>query len=190
MPELKAEQGSTEWHSHRVGRITASVAAGALGLHPHMSRQEAWRSVLGIQKDKSNNATRWGQEFEPTARAAYEVESGNFVTETGFWVHPVHNFLGASPDGLIGSDECLELKCMGKLPEAVPIYHRIQCLVQMLCTERNFCTYFVWTHNGTFCRRVHLAGEAWLIRKLTAFYEEFVLTSIEPPRKTRRKKAS
>lgn len=198
MPLLKADQGSDAWKSHRVGRITASVAAGALGLHPHMSRQEAWRSVLGIQKDKGNDATRWGIQFEPAARAAYEVETGNFVTETGLWVHPKYDWMAASPDGLIGTDGGVEIKCSGKIPPMVPIYHRIQCLVQMLCTERSWIDYYVFVvrgtdHNGnpvaeTFRKRVYLAGEAWLIRKLEEFYQTYVVPSVEPPRKARKKK--
>lgn len=190
MPLIVSSQLTDEWFAARIGKISASIAAGCLALHPHMSRAEAWRTALGTNKKVDNRHVRWGSEFEPVARAAYEIQSGNLVMETGLWQHPVHDWLIASPDGLIGNDEILEVKCVGTLPTAVPIYHRIQMLVQMLCTGRHFGTYFVWTHSGTFLRRVHLAGEAWLLRKLKAFYEEFVLTSLEPPRKARKKKTA
>lgn len=187
MPVLVEKQLSDDWFSARGGRITASIAAGALGMNPHMSRQEAWRRALGIEKDSGNRHTRWGSEFEPMARSAYEVETGNMVIETGFWVHPTFDWLGASPDGLIGTDGLLEIKCPTACPESVPLPHRVQMLVQLIVTGRKWCDYFVWTHDKTFLKRVHLAGEAGLLRRLEAFYSEFVLTKTEPPRKRRKR---
>jgi len=209
MPLLCADQRSAGWYSVRKGRITASVAAGCLGVHPHMSRQEAWRRCLGIEKDSSNDRTRWGEQYEQTAKEAYEVETGRFIEPTGFWVSRVYDWLGASPDGFVGNDGLYEGKAPGKLPESVPIYHRIQMIVQMIVCERAWCDYFVWTPErdepdtgwiddsptgtfmartgekkpNTFLRRVHLAGAAGIIRKLEAFYRTYVLTETEPPRK-------
>jgi len=158
-----------------------------------MSRQEAWRRSLGIEKDSSNERTRWGEQYEQTAKEAYEVETGRFIEPTGFWVSRVYDWLGASPDGFVGTDGLYEGKAPGKLPEAVPVYHRIQMIVQMIVCERAWCDYFVWVPEregecgepigGTFLRRVHLAGAAGIIRKLEAFYRTYVLTETEPPRK-------
>lgn len=183
MPLLCAEQRSEGWFSVRKGRITASVAAGCLGVHPHMSRQEAWRRCLGIEKDSGNRATRWGEQFEPMAKLAYETETGNWLEPTGFWVSRVYDWLGASPDAFVDADGLFECKCPGKLPGAVPVYHRIQMIVQMIVTERAWCDYFCWTPDGIFLRRVHLAGAAGLVRKLEDFYRTYVLTGLEPPRK-------
>jgi hypothetical protein len=158
-------------------------------MNPHMSRQEAYRRALGIQSDGGNRHTRWGSEFEPIARSAYEVATGNMVMTTGFWVHPKFDWLGASPDGLIGGDGLVEIKCPTACPESVPLAHRIQMLVQLIVTGREWCDYFVWTHEKTFLRRVHLAGEAGLLRRLEAFYHDHVLAKVEPPRKKRSKKS-
>ena len=49
--------------------------------------------------------------MEDIARDYYEYHTGNEVTETGLIVHPTHQFLAASPDGLIGLDGCIEIKC-------------------------------------------------------------------------------
>ncbi len=191
MPLLVADQRSEGWFKARQYRITASVAAGCLGLHPHMSRQEAWRRCLGIQKESENRFSRWGVQFEQHAKTEYEVETGLLTEATGFWVHPVYDFLGGSPDALVGSDGLLETKCPSKLPEAVPVYHRIQCIVQCIVTERQWVDYFAWTPEGFFLRRVHLAGAAGLIRKLEHFYKTYVLTNTEPPRrKPRRRKGA
>lgn len=54
---------------------------------------------------------REGQEQEPHARAAYDVETGNIVQEVGAIVTDDDLFL-YSPDGLIGSDGLLEIKTL------------------------------------------------------------------------------
>lgn len=56
-------------------------------------------------------ALQWGTDIEPVALEAYQLHTGNFVTEAGFIVHPKYGFVGASPDGLIDDDGGLELKC-------------------------------------------------------------------------------
>lgn len=188
MPQLEATQRSDEWLAARKGKITASIAAACLGLCPWTSRQEAWRTIMGTSKTKNNKHMKWGTEFEPTARQDYEADSGNFVEETGFWIHPTISWLGASPDGLVGADGLAEIKCPGKLPLIVPIHHRIQMIVQLVVTERKWCDYYVWTHDeGKFTRRVFVAGWAGLFRRLEEFYTTYVLTNTEPPRKKRKK---
>lgn len=183
MPLLVTDQRSEGWFAARKHRITASVAAGCLGLHPNMSRQEAWRRCLGTQKESSNRFTDWGLRSEEVTKREYEVETGNIIEPTGFWVHPVYDWLGATPDGLISTDGCFEGKALASLPEVVPVYHRIQMIVQMIVTERAWCDYFAWTPNGTFLQRRHLQGQAGLLRRLEAFYRTYVLTETEPPRK-------
>jgi putative phage-type endonuclease len=187
MPLANHEQRTEEWLQARKGKITASVAAACLGLCPYTSRQEAWRKIMGKSKGDDNRHTRWGTEFEATAREAYEVETGNLVEETGFWAHPTIPWLGASPDGLVGRDGLAEIKCPSKLPLLVPIHHRIQMIVQLAVTERTWCDYFVWTHEGTFIRRVFLAGWSGILKRLESFYQDFVANNIEPPRKKRKK---
>lgn len=56
-------------------------------------------------------STDWGKELEPYALEAYEVETGNIVDASGFVLHPLIPFCGASPDGLIGTDGGIEIKC-------------------------------------------------------------------------------
>lgn len=185
MPLVHEDQRSAAWHAARSGKITASLAAACLGLDPHKSRAAAWRAIKG-EKQGENRHMRWGTEFEPVARREYETLSGNLVDETGFWVHPEYDWLGASPDGLIDADGLLEIKCPGKLPTAIPLHHRIQMLIQLACTGRKWCDYFVFTHDGYFTRRVFPVGIPGLIRRLDAFRREFVLADVEPPRKRRK----
>lgn len=181
------EQRSPEWFEARKGKITASIAAACLGLCPYTSRQEAWRRITGKARGGSNKHMQWGVEFENDAKASYECETGYLVEETGFWVHPTIPWLGASPDGLVGRVGMVEVKCLGKIPVAVPVHYRIQMLVQMACTGRKWVDFFAWHHEGTFLQRVFPAGTEGLIRKLEVFYKEFVLAGKEPPRKKRKR---
>lgn len=185
MPLLVTSQGGTpEWHEARLRRITSSNAAACLGLNPNVSRQKAWRVIMGREIVKDNDFMKWGRDREAHAREEYEIETGRLVAETGFWVSGVYDWLGASPDGFVGGDGLLEVKCPGELPDSVPVQYRIQMLVQMIVTGRKWCDFWAWTPNGkTFLRRVHLAGEAGIIRKLEAFYQNHILTDTEPPRK-------
>jgi putative phage-type endonuclease len=177
------KQGSPEWLAERKGMITASIAAGALGLSPHMSRQKAFRLVLGLENEDVNAYMKWGMAFEEVARTDYQCETGYLVEEAPFVRHPTIPWLGASPDCFVGSDGLAEFKCPQKLPLNVPIHYRVQMLVQLACTGRNWCDFYAWTQTGTFLRRVYPSGVEGIIRRLEAFQRDFVLTGIEPPRK-------
>ena len=48
--------------------------------------------------------------FEQVSHYFKEVE-GSVVKECGLFIHPVHNFLATSPDGVIGDTCVLEIKC-------------------------------------------------------------------------------
>jgi putative phage-type endonuclease len=96
----------------------------------------------------SSAAMQWGTETEPQARMAYEVMTGETVEETGFVLHPSIKFFGASPDGLVGSDGLIEIKCPNTathidtlLSEKVPSKYITQMHVQMICTGRDWCDF-------------------------------------------------
>jgi hypothetical protein len=87
----------------------------------------------------------WGSEFEPIARSAYEIATESMVDTVGFVLHPTFDFAGSSPDGLVGKDGGIELKCpkttthlkwlmAGEVPEE----HQAQCLWNMVCCERSW----------------------------------------------------
>jgi len=129
------EQRSERWFAERAGRITASricdvMAFSPSGIYksgkkkgqpkvvrPLKSRidyihQLAAERLTGHAKSQvSASALEWGREWEPIAQQAYEEATGVLVSNTGFIVHPVHNFIGASPDFRVGRDGGGEIKC-------------------------------------------------------------------------------
>ncbi len=56
-----------------------------------------------------NFATAWGKDNEPLALASYETQTGVIVKETEFVV--MNEYIGASPDGMVGDEGGIEIKC-------------------------------------------------------------------------------
>jgi len=116
------EQRSEEWFAQRSGKFTGSKFVDIMKRGKRDGKPlKAWHDCVwqvvserlsGEYEDSVSAASlRWGTDVEPYARDAYEVETGNIVEESGFIVHPDYPFAGASPDGLIGADGGLEMKC-------------------------------------------------------------------------------
>lgn len=115
------EQGTLEWKLERLGHVTASRVADVLAKIKtgEAKTREDYRWELVTQRITNdievvgyiNDAMQHGIDTEAQARMAYEVATGNFVDQTGFIRHSSIKWVGASPDGLIGLDGNLEIKC-------------------------------------------------------------------------------
>jgi hypothetical protein len=88
---------------------------------------------------------KFGTEQEPFARTAYEIKTENIVDQVGFIFHQRLDFTGSSPDGLIGQDGGLELKCPKTtthlaymMAGTVPEGYQYQMLWNMACAEREW----------------------------------------------------
>lgn len=114
-------QRTEAWHAARCGKLTASRFADVMNVlkdgSPGANRRNlitllAVERLTGSTVDTfQNDAMRRGTELEPEARAAYEAHTGELVEEVGFVPHPVLDYVGVSPDGLLGNDGLVELKC-------------------------------------------------------------------------------
>ncbi|NUF61573.1 YqaJ viral recombinase family protein [Acinetobacter bereziniae] len=148
-------QRSDDWHADRCGKVTASrvkdidakpktgKALNALGLTILTER------LTGVQEETpTTKAMQWGIDQEPYAVAAYENETGNFVISTGLVDHPSIENCGASPDGLVGKDGQIEVKCPTSsvhlntlLLQEVPSEYIPQITLQLACTRREWCDF-------------------------------------------------
>ena len=151
------EQRTEEWFSARMGCVTASRTADVMAKTKsgyaasranYMAELICERLTCERQGGFSSAAMQWGTETEPQARMAYEIITGATVVETGFVLHPEIAGFGASPDGLIGDDGLIEIKCPNTathidtlLADKVPTKYIIQMHVQMLCTGRAWCDF-------------------------------------------------
>lgn len=115
-------QRTDSWHADRAGKWTGSKFVDVLARNKKTGEKIKayydliWQVVVERMTGKavegpSGLALAWGQEVEPYAAEAYELETGNVIVKTGFIKHPEFEFAGCSPDGLIGDDGGLEMKC-------------------------------------------------------------------------------
>lgn len=150
-------QGSSEWFQARLGRVTASRVADVVAKTKtgwgasranYAAQLIAERLTGETAESFTNAAMKWGTECEPDARAAYEFAFDADVVEVGFVAHPAVGMSGASPDGLVGTDGLVEIKCPNTathietlLGQTVPAKYVTQMQWQMACTGRQWCDF-------------------------------------------------
>lgn len=153
-----SDQRSSAWHLKRSEMITASEVTKAFKTASPSARYELLSKKIEGAKSTdgsgTNAACAWGTQFEPVAKFLYcKLNGGGEVVDTSCVVHPVHGFLGASPDGIYFPPKrtdprwgkLIEFKCpiSRKFDETTPIpdayYHQMQ--MQMECTNIDECDY-------------------------------------------------
>ena len=150
-------QGSPEWHALRIGKVTASrvadvvakIKSGWGASRANYAAQLVAERLTGEPGDSYTNAAmQWGIDHEPDARAAYEFHTDADVVKCGFIEHPNLNMTGASPDGLVGDDGLVEIKCPNTANhietlkgQAVPSKYVLQMQWQMACAQRQWCDF-------------------------------------------------
>ena len=114
------EQRSQEWFAARAGKFTGSrfsdvmarTKSGPAAARKNLIITLAIERIMGTCCETySNAAMQRGIDLEPEARAAYERNSFVSVEEVAFVQHPTYEFIGCSPDGLVGKDGMVEIKC-------------------------------------------------------------------------------
>jgi len=151
------EQGTDEWFAARIGKVTASRVADVIAKTKtgYSSSRDNYMAQLICERltnqkadGFTNAAMQWGTETEPLARISYEVAQNVLVDEVGFVPHPKILMAGASPDGLVGDNGLLEIKCPNTathietlLSQIVPGKYNTQMQFQMACTDREWCDF-------------------------------------------------
>jgi putative phage-type endonuclease len=135
-----ADQRSQEWLDLRGNLLTASDAATAIGLNPYEKPEGLLAKKCGAARPwAGNEATAHGTRLEPMVRDLYDMRHGQISHEIGLVQHPVHKFLGGSPDGITESGRLLEIKCplSRKIKPEVPGYYlpQIQLLLEIMDLE-------------------------------------------------------
>lgn len=171
------QQRTAEWYAARKGRLTASMTGAALGLAPYQSEDDCLRSLVrsmhGMPDEfEGNIATDYGTNMEPQARSAYELLTGNTVKDAPFIPH--EDWCGASPDGYVGDNGLVEIKCPFGLrkdlePTFKPIedqpHYYAQVQVQMYVAGRTWCDFYQWSPHGDRLEVVKYDG-GWLNKHL------------------------
>ena len=150
------EQGSEEWFACRLGKLTASVArtiaTQGKGLET-LCLEKATEILTGKPNESyKNEAMENGNLLESEARAIYELETGANVAQVGFVEE--NEYIGVSPDGLVGDDGLIEIKCPTNktytqylLDNKIKPEYYSQMQMQMMITGRLWCDYVVYNPN-------------------------------------------
>ena len=182
MNTAELQQGSDDWFNARIGRITASNVGAILGLSPFRTRGDVMRSMVrewngALSEFVGNVATEYGNFNENLARRDYEIRTGNVVELVGFQTagfdESKWGWIGASPDGLIGTDKIVEFKCpfslrkggeFNSISEQLHYYAQIQIQMFVWCVLE--CDFVQWHKDDLMIE--------------TVLYDEFYIESILP----------
>ena len=157
MKIVECVQGSEEWIAARVGKVGASriadiVAKTKSGYSTSRANYAAELIAERLTGKKAegftNAAMQWGTDNEPQARAMYEFMRNVSVVEVGIVLHPTIENAQASPDGLVGDDGLVEIKCPLTSTHISTLRggeidgkYMKQMQWQMACTGRDWCDF-------------------------------------------------
>ncbi len=165
-------QGGEEWLNLRAGRFTATDAPELMpdkrtgqakkGLELLSFKKAAYLMTGNLPDSYQSAAMEWGKMQEPKARACYQEVTGNAVQEVGFI--ELDELAGCSPDGLVGSEGCIEIKCKQDYNHLYAVCkdwidpdHALQMQYQLLITGRSWCDYVLFNplfKNPIYIKRV------------------------------------
>ena len=152
-------QGSPEWFEARIGSIggssIASVCAKGTGKMRNNLLYRLAGEILSGEKyvGYKNDYMDYGVEMEPEARFIYELENSVNVKEVGLIRRDDHKH--CSPDGLVGDDGLIEIKCV--IPsvhvaticaDKIPAEYRKQIQWNLFISERK------WADFISYCPKV------------------------------------
>lgn len=148
----EVEQGTEAWLVLRRGKFSASTFKNLfMGKTTQGYNDEIMRVVYERLTGESpesfvNDYMKRGSELEPLAREKYMMETFNDVKLSGFF--ELNEWIGCSPDGLIGTDGLIEIKCPKYttminylLKKELPSEYKYQVHGQLWITDRDWCDF-------------------------------------------------
>ncbi len=192
--DTRGQSDSKLWFKERLWRITASRFGEIICATENRDKKLLCASLFSHQKLKTP-AVIHGQTWEKVAVKALEEKHSIKVSESGLFVSPCYPFLGASPDGLIGTEGIVEVKCPynGRNSQISPSKlfpflkqedeklelkrnHRYfyQIMGQLAISRRQYCLFVVYTHCDLFVQKIIYESTFFdqeMLPKLKDFYD-------------------
>jgi exodeoxyribonuclease (lambda-induced) len=159
------EQKSDLWFALKAQNPFSSSHATAIGNQGAGLETLVWEALvnefsIADKKQFTNEHLERGNELEPLARSIYELQKGVNVTEVGFITNDKYEKAGASTDGLVDDDGCVEIKCFED-KKHLKLIHELkktgdftiesgylwQMQHELLITEREWCDYIAFNPN-------------------------------------------
>ncbi|KAL4105323.1 hypothetical protein QTP88_020571 [Uroleucon formosanum] len=194
------DQGKSEtWHTERKYRLTASNFGRVCKLRKTTPRANTVKYVL------------YGIQYEPMVKEAFESIFNVKVLPASLFVDEQYNFLTSSPDGLVGENEIIEIKCPHNSKDIIPphqgvvakkikflnicnngdlqlnknhnYYYQIQG--QLRVANKLSCYFIVWTPKDMFVEIITRDEDFWrnkMEKQLVEFYNCHLLHEIVNPK--------
>ncbi|CAI6376417.1 unnamed protein product [Macrosiphum euphorbiae] len=148
--------------------------------------------------------------MEPVALEYFENNMGTTIQTCGLIIDEDYPFFGASPDGLIGNDSIIEVKCPYSAKDYPTVEEAIkdkkikflklnergeislkkddnyfyQIIGQLRISKRDICHFIVYSHNWQHVEIIKYDPQFWIDKmesKLKRFYYECLLPEIVDP---------
>lgn len=212
--ETILQSQSSKWMETRRKLLTASNFFKVCRRKPTTSCINLVKTLLYSSETLNVHSIIHGKKYEQLALLQLERQENIKINPCGLFVDDELFFLGASPDGLIGEDTIVEIKCpssafhmnpndairAGKIQllayqdqnieikKNVSWYYQIQG--QLHVTKRNTCLFAFWTGEEHNLKTIYINRDDtfWkenMGNKLTKFYMECLLPELVDPRHTR-----
>ncbi|XP_077519899.1 uncharacterized protein LOC144129667 [Amblyomma americanum] len=203
--------GSTVWKQERRKRLTASLFGTICKMKPTTGCGRTVGDIL--YKEITSEAIRYGKDHECLALKQIEYDCNVVVKECGLFVDQESPFLGASPDGLIGEDVLVEVKCPYSARDLNPLEgvraKKIACCEEnkngrlQLKTNSNYwyqvqgqlniarrrkCLFVLWTKKDISTEVISRNQSFWedeMLPRLKKCYMHCLLPELVDPRRSR-----
>lgn len=159
------EQGTEEWLNLRKGKMTAShaqeIGNNGKGLETYIISLMAEKYSNGEKINFTNVNIERGNELEDQARSIYAIDNGAEIKTVGFMEYS--EFVGASPDGLVGDDGLIEIKCPNDVnyfqhllngESAIDTKYIWQIQMNLLISGRKWADYVAY--NPNFSKSIYI----------------------------------
>ncbi len=188
-------QGSKEWHDHREGRFTGSEIHKLMGIKGVGKTGESYAFEKAVEivfgRDLTDSYVsadmQRGNDLEPIAFETFKsIKALDFieVSECSFFAYGDN--AGASPDGLVGLNSVLEIKCPRPLKffnlvangiDAIDSDYIYQMQMEMLVTNSKECFFFNYIiYNGVpMWHEIVVQRDEAIIEKMKERINEAVL---------------
>ena len=202
----RGQHENPQWHNVRQKLLTASNFGKICCRRETTSCQNLVKTILYPPR-LTNVAVEWGKEKEILAREQLQEILGIEINECGLFIDAEFPFLGASPDGIVGNDTIVEIKCpyaarqmspndamLNKIAGVHRIFNKnvdtcmnqkhayyFQVQGQLHITQKKYCIFAVWTPYGikyTIVKRDDTFWEVKMLPSLKRFYEDCLVPEI------------
>ncbi|XP_045773598.1 uncharacterized protein LOC123873001 [Maniola jurtina] len=196
--ETRGQSNNPKWHSYRKTHITASIFQTVCHLKTESLLK--YSSQILHKTTIKTKAMAHGNINEKIAMKKYMDTFNLEITECGLFLSKERPYLGASPDGLLGSETIIEVKCpySSRNKEVCPLnvpylqyengklslkknniyYYQIQG--QLYVTKRKFCNLLVYTFKSLEVIFIDYDEEfiKYMLEKLDYFYHNFFKAAV------------